>query len=36
VKGVVAARHPLTAPAAADVLRDGGNAVDAAVPCLLI
>jgi gamma-glutamyltranspeptidase/glutathione hydrolase len=29
--GVVAAGHPLTARAGADVLRDGGNAVDAAL-----
>src|SRR5918999_348266 len=31
MKGVVAAGHPLTALAGADVLRDGGNAVDDAV-----
>jgi len=30
-KGVVAAGHPLTAEAGASVLRDGGNAVDAAI-----
>ena len=29
--GVIAAGHPLTAQAGADVLRGGGNAVDAAV-----
>ena len=33
--GVVAAGHPLTAGAGADVLRDGGNAVDAALGAML-
>src|SRR5487761_187598 len=34
-KGVVAAGHPLTAQAGADVLRQGGNAVDAAIGAML-
>src|SRR5260370_39585367 len=36
MKGVVAAGHHLTAEAGADILRDGGNAFDAAVCAVLM
>jgi gamma-glutamyltranspeptidase / glutathione hydrolase len=35
-KGIVAAGHPLTAQAGARVLREGGNAVDAAIAAMLV
>ena len=35
-RGVVAAGHPLTAEAGARVLREGGNAVDAAIGAMLV
>jgi gamma-glutamyltranspeptidase/glutathione hydrolase len=34
-RGVIAAGHPLTAEAGAEMLREGGNAFDAAICCVL-
>src|SRR5436853_582715 len=36
MRGAIAAGHPLTAEAGARVLREGGNAVDAAVGAALV
>src|SRR3712207_370566 len=35
MRGVIAAGHPVTAEAGAGVLREGGNAVDAAIGAML-